>query len=147
MEAEFHIGRPPVVALAGERRRLHLAQEGVHLLGAHLAAGADRTVAGHAGQDGVDLRLHEGRVPGLGEFVENVAKEGFAVHRAEDGRGLADGDGIAAERFRFDFDGTLRLGSGFGAVILWVLIIGLALAENAPINAITAIPNFPVFIM
>ena len=35
-QLQFHIGRPPVVALAGMRRRLHLAQQRVHLLGPHL---------------------------------------------------------------------------------------------------------------
>ena len=38
-QLQFHIGRPAVVALAGVRRRLHLAQQCVHLLCLEAAAG------------------------------------------------------------------------------------------------------------
>ena len=40
-----------MVALAGVRRGLHFAEEGVHLRGGENAAGADATVAGHGAAD------------------------------------------------------------------------------------------------
>src|SRR5260370_3037508 len=44
-EAELDIGRSPVVALAAMRRRLHLAQQRVHLCVVETAAGAHAPVA------------------------------------------------------------------------------------------------------
>ena len=46
-EFQFHISRAAVITLAGIRRRLHLAQQCIHLLRLEPPSGADRAVTGH----------------------------------------------------------------------------------------------------
>src|SRR5437762_14094474 len=60
-ELELDVGRAAVVALAGIRRRLHLAQQRVHLVGLEAAAGAHRAVARHGGGDVQEAALEIGR--------------------------------------------------------------------------------------
>src|SRR5690606_39886107 len=46
-ELQLHICRAAVVALTGERRRLHLSQERVHLVRRQAPPRADAAMAGH----------------------------------------------------------------------------------------------------
>jgi len=83
-----------VIALSGIGRRLHLAQEGVHLLRPEAAPGPDRAVAAHARQDRVEtpperaaLRRGDAALlvaAGL-QGVENVCDE--IARRGTDQRG------------------------------------------------------------
>src|SRR4051794_27157907 len=53
-EGEFDVGRAAVVALAAVRRRLHLAQERVHLVARQAVAGAHARMAGQGPADALD---------------------------------------------------------------------------------------------
>src|SRR5262245_45337316 len=86
---QFHIGRPAVVALAGIRHRLHLAQERVHLLGLEAAAGAHRAVAGHGGGDMHQPVLERQCLVPFRHVLGEVAHECLYVDLAEQGRRLA----------------------------------------------------------
>src|SRR5581483_12017435 len=56
-ELQLDIGGPTVIALAGMRRRLHLAQQRIHLLGGQAPPGADAAVAGERAADVGQLLL------------------------------------------------------------------------------------------
>src|SRR4051812_47346109 len=62
-ELELDEGRATVVARARERRRLHLPQERVHLLGVQPAPGPDRAVAAHPRQDRVEAPPQRSALP------------------------------------------------------------------------------------
>jgi len=87
-----------VIALAGMRRRLHLAQQRVHLVGLHAPTGPDRSVAGHARQNRVCARPHTADRTGVAQFIGHVAHQGGGVHRAERRGRLANGNAAGAER-------------------------------------------------
>ena len=88
-ELELDVGRPAVVALAGIGRRLHLAQQRVHLLGLEAAAGAHRAVAGHGGGDVHQAPLERQRLVPFRHVIGEVVHEGLGVDLAEQRRGLA----------------------------------------------------------
>src|SRR5712691_12183248 len=59
-ELELDVSGPAVIALAGEGRRLHVAEERVHLLRIEPTASAHAAVAGHGGEHVVKpFRHHE----------------------------------------------------------------------------------------
>lgn len=96
-ELEFDIGRPAVIALPGAGRRLHLAKQGVHLLGAQAAAGAHGAVAGHGGGQIFEPPCKStGRVP-FRKLVGKLPHQSGGVHLAEHCRRFADGDRRRAE--------------------------------------------------
>src|SRR3546814_3863019 len=74
-ELQLDIGRAAMVALAGMRRRLHLAEQRVHLIDREAAAGADRAVTGHRAADLFQLLLEAEGVAELGELVGEVADQ------------------------------------------------------------------------
>jgi hypothetical protein len=138
-ELQFHIGGPPVVALAGMGRRLHLAQERVHLLGAHPAAGADGAVAGHAAEDRVDPGLQRGGRPRVVQLVEDVAQDRLGVDLAEDRRGFAHGDvpGPKGSMTRPSAASARPCASSRSASAAQVTISGISSAWRAtPVSAI-----------
>jgi hypothetical protein len=100
-----------VVALARVGRRLHLAQQGVHFVAAHLPTGPDRAVTCHAGQHRLDPGLNKLTVAQIGQFIQHVADQGGRTDGAKDGGGLAHGNRAAAK----GFDGqakTMQIGGG-----------------------------------
>lgn len=68
-QSQFDPSRPAVVALVAARRIFHIAQKGVHFGQGEPAAGADRAVAGHGGEDVVFVFLDGLAAADLGEFV------------------------------------------------------------------------------
>ena len=87
-----------MVALAGVRRRLHLAKQRVHLLGFQPPPGAHRAVAGHGGGDVHQPALQGKRLVPFGQMLGEVASQRRGVNLAQHRRCLADGDGAGAER-------------------------------------------------
>ena len=61
-ELEFHVGRPPVAALAGMGRCFHFAQQRVHLVAVQAPPGAHRDMVGVAQRivDQIGQNLLEG---------------------------------------------------------------------------------------
>ncbi len=88
-----------MVALAGMRRGLHVAQQGVHLFGAHPATRTDRAVTGNAGQDRLDPGLHGLAAAQIREFVQDVADHRLGIDLAQNRRGFAHRDGPTAKGF------------------------------------------------
>src|SRR5205085_5210381 len=68
-ELELDVSRAAVIALAGIRRRLHLAQQRVHLVGLEAAAGAHRAVARHGGGDVKEAAIERQRFVTFGEMI------------------------------------------------------------------------------
>src|SRR5260221_14640057 len=62
-EAELDIGRSPVVALAAMRRRLHLAQQRVHLCVVETAAGTHPAMAGKCAAERLEPLLQGDPLP------------------------------------------------------------------------------------
>src|SRR5579883_1483901 len=96
---QFDISGPAVIALAGIRRRFHLAQQRIHFLAFEPPPGAHRAVTGHAGGDSHQPPLErQGLVP-FADVVGEIADETRAVNRAKERRRLAQRDRAGAERF------------------------------------------------
>ena len=58
-----------MIALAGTRRRLHLAEQAVHLGGVEAAAGTDAAVAGHGAANLVQAFPQDRGLVDLGQFI------------------------------------------------------------------------------
>ena len=94
-----------MVALAGMRRRLHLAQECVHFLAREPAAGADAAIAGHGGGDVIDLLLERQSLVELGEVVGKVLHQALDVDLAEQRRDFPHRNRVLAEAFEHQAEG------------------------------------------
>ena len=86
-----------MVALARVGRRLHLAQQGVHLGQAEDAPGADAAVTRHGRADLGQAFLERQGVADLGELVGEVAHQALDVGFAEQRRDLAHHHGARPE--------------------------------------------------
>jgi len=101
----FDVGKPQLdvsgaamVALADVRRRLHLAQERVHLLGLEPAAGAHRAVAGQGGGDVQEASFERQRLVPFRHVLGEIAHQRARIDLAEQRRRLAHRDRARAKR-------------------------------------------------
>src|SRR5438270_639866 len=97
-ELQFHVGRTPVVALAGIGRRLHFPQQRVHLFNLEAAPRAHRAVAGHGRGHMHEAPLERQRLVPFRHMLAEIAKKRARIDRAEQRRCLAHRDGSRAER-------------------------------------------------
>ena len=91
---EFHPGhldpgRAAMVALVGPLDPLHGAQQGIHLVERQAPVGAHRPVAGHGGQDPIDLLAHPRGLPVHRQVREQVPHQALQVRVAQQRRDLA----------------------------------------------------------
>src|SRR5487761_41891 len=88
-EAQRDVGGPAVIALAGMRRRFHLAQQRVHLGLVETPSGAHAAVTGDGAADMLEPFLERQRAAEFGELVGEIAHQPFDVGLAEDRRHFA----------------------------------------------------------
>ena len=94
-----------MVALAGMGGGLHLAQQGVHLVGFQSAPGSHRAVAGHSGTHVLEAFLEAQRIPHCGDLTYQVAHQPGNIHLAQQGRGLAHHNRAGTERLQHQPEG------------------------------------------
>ena len=88
-----------MIALARARRAFHFSQESIHLVDAHDAASADRSVAGHGGEDEVDLFAEQQRFAVLDQIVVDIAQQLFGIALLQRMGDRAHQHGRGAEAF------------------------------------------------
>ena len=94
-----------MVALAGERRLLHIPQERVHLFRRQPPARADTAVAGHGGENVIEpVAQHVSSLPvlGLHEHPCEIGEEASRVARPQQRRNLAHGNRLRSETFNHE---------------------------------------------
>src|ERR1700739_1832796 len=103
-ELELDIGRAAMIALPGIRRRFHLAQQRVHLLGLEPPPGAPRAVTGHGGRDLHEPAFERQRLVPFGHVLGEIADEPGAVDLAKERRRLAQRHPARPERFEDKYE-------------------------------------------
>src|SRR6476661_11129665 len=91
-ELELDISRAAVIALARERRLLHVAKKRVHLNGVEAAPCTHAAVAGHGGKHMVKPLGDDETALALGKLVGEIAHQALKVALAEQSRDLAHDD-------------------------------------------------------
>ena len=78
-ELQLHIGRPPVIALAGMRGRFHLAQQRVHLIGIEAAPRTHAHMTGQRCRHVIQTLLKRTHRFRLGQLIGEIADQSLGV--------------------------------------------------------------------
>ena len=108
-----------MIALAAALGRFHLAQQSVHLRYRQLAIGANRAMAGQAGQQTVEPFFHLTAVALGIDIRQHIAYQSFAVTLGQQGRQGANEQGVRPQPVELDaqraeFIGVFRRQVRFG---------------------------------
>src|SRR5690606_28545825 len=88
-ELELYVGRPAMIALAGMGRRLHLAEQRVHLLARQPPPGTHAAVAGERAAYRLQPLAQANSLAELGKVVGDVTDQRLYVRLAEQRRHFA----------------------------------------------------------
>src|SRR5690606_26747963 len=96
---QFHISRPPVIALARVLGGFHLTQKRIHFLGLQATAGANRAMARHGRRDRKQAPFERQRLVPFGHVFGEVAHQCAGVGIPQKRRHFAHEDGARPEGF------------------------------------------------